>query len=95
MSISIEEVERIAKLSRLSLGDDEKQKFSKELSSILNYLDQLKEVQDKVDVKPFEDPDSVNFMRDDVAESLTPPSELIKLAPASEDGFYKVKSVLE
>ena len=95
MALSIEEVEKIAKLARLEFSDSEKQKLKHELSSILDYIDQLKEVKDKVSEKPFDDPDSVNLMRDDVAEKTIVPEELLKLAPNREGNFVKVKSVLE
>jgi Asp-tRNA(Asn)/Glu-tRNA(Gln) amidotransferase C subunit len=55
---------------------------------------QLKEVESKI-VKEQIDHDSVNLMRDDFEEELTPPAELLKLAPNREGDFYKVKSVLE
>ncbi|MBI4049320.1 MAG: Asp-tRNA(Asn)/Glu-tRNA(Gln) amidotransferase subunit GatC [Candidatus Doudnabacteria bacterium] len=98
MPISIEEVERIAKLARLSFGSEEKIKLQKELSAILDYVDQLKKVETKSAValsEGGEDPDSINLMRDDFASSVLPPEELLKIAPDTESGFYKVKSVLE
>jgi aspartyl-tRNA(Asn)/glutamyl-tRNA(Gln) amidotransferase subunit C len=94
MAISPDEVNRIAKLARLSFSDDEKQKLQHELSAILEYVDQLKEVGDKVPAESH-DPESLNLMRDDVAEESIPPEEFLKQAPAREGKFVKVKSVLE
>jgi len=94
MAISLDEVNRIAKLARLSFTDDEKQKLQHELSSILDYVDQLKEVQGKVTAEVY-DPDSLNLMRDDVAIETTPPEEFLIQAPSREGNFIKVKSVLE
>ena len=42
--ISKEEVKHIAKLARLGLSEKETEKFQKELSSILDYIEKLKEV---------------------------------------------------
>lgn len=95
MSISKEEVERIAKLARLKFSDFEKEKLQSELSSILEYVDQLKTVKNKVEIRHFEDSDSLNLMRDDVAEPKAKPEEFISQAPDSEDGHVKVKSVLD
>ena len=95
MAINIEEVDRIARLARLKLDGGDKSKMQQELSAILDYIDKLKEVQEKVKIKPYEDESAVNLMRDDVAESSTPPEELLKLAPDRENDFVKVKSVLE
>jgi len=51
MSITIEEIEHIAELSRLELSAEEKVKFGAQLDSILNYVDQLNEV-NTVGVEP-------------------------------------------
>lgn len=95
MAITLAEVDRIAKLARLSFSEEEKVKLQKELSAILDYVDQLKTVEAKVEERPYDDPESVNRMRDDFAQNLTSPDELLKIAPEVESGYYKVKSVLE
>lgn len=94
MSISLEEVNRIAKLARLSFSEPEKQKLQQELSAILEYVDQLKELEDKV-VSESHDPEALNLVRDDVVEMRESPEEFLKQAPAREGNFIKVKSVLE
>ena len=94
MSISPEEVNRIAKLARLSFKEEEKQKLQTELSAILDYVDQLKEIESKVAAEIYDD-QAVNLMRDDVAEESVDPQEILKQAPSRQDNFVKVKSVLE
>ncbi|HEX9502768.1 MAG TPA: Asp-tRNA(Asn)/Glu-tRNA(Gln) amidotransferase subunit GatC [Patescibacteria group bacterium] len=94
MAISLDEVNRIAKLARLSFSDEEKQKLQHELSEILNYVDQLKAVGDKVETETY-DADALNLMRDDVAEEMTDPEIFLAQAPAREGKFIKVKSILE
>jgi aspartyl-tRNA(Asn)/glutamyl-tRNA(Gln) amidotransferase subunit C len=94
MPITIDEVDRIAKLARLKFEATEKQKLEKELSDILNYVDQLKQIEGKssdLDV----DPDSLNIMRDDVVEVVQAPEEFLSQAPAREGKYLKVKSILE
>ncbi|MBI2607279.1 MAG: Asp-tRNA(Asn)/Glu-tRNA(Gln) amidotransferase subunit GatC [Candidatus Doudnabacteria bacterium] len=95
MSISKEEVERIAKLARLEFSDAEKEKLQKELSSILGYVDKLKEVQEEVKIRHFEDEEALNLMREDVAEPNANPEEFIAQAPEREGNYVKVRSVLE
>ncbi|MBI2356237.1 MAG: Asp-tRNA(Asn)/Glu-tRNA(Gln) amidotransferase subunit GatC [Candidatus Doudnabacteria bacterium] len=96
MAISLDEVNRIAKLARLRFTDEEKIKLQQELSAILDYVGQLKKVETKtVEEKLFEDLDSVNRMRDDFAEVQAEPAELLNLAPDREGDFFKVRSVLE
>jgi aspartyl-tRNA(Asn)/glutamyl-tRNA(Gln) amidotransferase subunit C len=49
--LSIKDVEHIARLSRLELTQAEKEKFSKQLSSVIGYVEELNEVETKnVDV---------------------------------------------
>lgn len=52
MSLNQEQVKHIAKLARLSLTDAEIEKYSTELSQILNYVEQLQELDTK-DVEPM------------------------------------------
>lgn len=94
MSITLEEVERISKLARINFNDEEKIKLQKELSNILDYVDQIKQLK-LADFEEQLDPEAVNLMRDDFAQEQTPPAQLLKLAPNLEDNFYKVKSVLD
>ncbi|MBX4191511.1 MAG: Asp-tRNA(Asn)/Glu-tRNA(Gln) amidotransferase subunit GatC [Candidatus Doudnabacteria bacterium] len=94
MSISTEEVNRIAKLARLSFDDEQKQKLQHELSAILEYVDQLKQVGDKVSTEVY-DEETMNLMREDVVEERTSPEEFLKQSPAREGNFVKVKSILE
>ncbi len=95
MSISIEEVDRIAKLSRLKFSDEEKQKLQSEMSDILGYVDQLKKIEGKVPNVDLSNLDGINLMRDDVVEITSEAEEFLKQAPAREGDFVKVKSVLE
>ena len=94
MSLSIEEVGKIAKLARLNFTAEEKQKLQKELSEILNYVDQLKSIEGKAEASPA-DPEALNLMRDDVAVPNENPEEFLSQAAAREGNFVKVKSILE
>ncbi|MFH0851377.1 MAG: Asp-tRNA(Asn)/Glu-tRNA(Gln) amidotransferase subunit GatC [Candidatus Peregrinibacteria bacterium] len=47
MSLSPAQVRHIAKLTRLTLSDKEVEKFSRELTQILDYIEKLKEVDTK------------------------------------------------
>ncbi len=94
MAIDLTEVNRIAKLARLSFSESEKQKLQQELSSILDYVDQLKEVHEKADGGEVYDPISINLTREDITEPAEP-EEFLKQAPARQGNFIKVKSILD
>ena len=86
MALTLKEVEHIAKLARLGLAGGEKGVLKKELSSILNYVSKLQEV----DVKKIEPTSQVtglvNTMREDKVEEF---DEKIF------DGQLKVKKVFD
>ena len=100
--ISKEQVKHIAKLARIGLTETEIRKFQKELSSILDYFDALKEV-DVLKVEPtfysverfFKK--GLKMMRED--ENKTQPIKTVKklreAAPDREKGYIKVESVFK
>lgn len=94
--ISRQEVQRIAKLARLGLAEKEVEKYQKELSSILDYIEKLKEV----DISGVE-PTSHSILLENVIrkdENQKPEvksQKLIKLAPQTKSGYLKVKSILK
>ena len=95
--ISKEEVKHIAKLARLGLTEKEIEKFQKELSSILDYMEKLKEV-DVSKIEPTSHPLEVeNVMREDKEkEKLKMKSKkLLELAPETKEGYVKVKSIIK
>lgn len=94
MVISIEEVDRIAKLAKLKFDIDTKLKLQQELSNILDYVGQLKEVAPAA-LEAEENLEGVNLMRDDFDEQTTPPQDLLVAAPDREGDFIKVQSILD
>ncbi|MBI3290955.1 Asp-tRNA(Asn)/Glu-tRNA(Gln) amidotransferase subunit GatC [Candidatus Falkowbacteria bacterium] len=95
MSISKEEVEKIALLARLGLSEEEKVKFTTQLSSILDYVKQLGQV-DTEGVEPSAQVTGLeNVTREDEAEESNEEirEKLIKAAPETENGLIKARSV--
>jgi len=97
MALSKKDVEHIALLARLGLTEAEKEKFAQQLSSILEYVEQLKEVNTD-GVEPTAQVTGLeNVMRADEM-AVRPKAEmekLIKMAPESEDNLIKTRSVFE
>lgn len=97
--ISKEEVKRIAKLARLELSEKESEKMQKELSSILDYFNMLKNItaqkvkKASLSGKPKELKE--NAARKDVAiqQSSSLAGDLVNAAPDKKDGYIKVKNV--
>ena len=96
-NISKEKVEHIAKLARIELTEQEKEKFSKELSSILDYVAQLNKVDTK-NVKPIIQVAGLeNVMREDEKrkEKKEEKDRLLKEAPQKKGDYIKVPKILE
>ena len=88
------DVEKMARLSRLNLTDKEKEKFTKQFSDILGYVEELSEIDDK-SVEPIDHiTGKSNVMREDKITCKSKRDKMLKNAPDKEDGFIKVKAIL-
>ena len=89
-----EEVLKIAKLARIALTEEEVERFQKQLSTVLEYVEELKQV----NVEGLEEVSQVtglvNVQRDDRPVAATNQQEILSQAPEIKDGFYKVKAIL-
>ena len=93
------EVDHIAQLARIKLTDKEKDKFKNELSSILDFVKKLNEL-DTENIEPiYQTTGIINALRPDehckdfeMDEKLN--KNLIDQAPSRQDRFVKVRSVL-
>lgn len=94
MAVTREEVKRIAKLAKLSLTEDEEINLQKEMSSILDYVDKLNEI-DTNDVEPLSHPITVeNVFREDKIEKSISREDALKNAPDATEEFFKVPKVI-
>lgn len=92
--ISKNEVQHIAELARIGLTDEELEKYSQDLSGILDWIDQLKEV-DISGVEPTKHITGVkNISRQDEAREFDNKDGIKKIFPEEKSGFNKVKAVL-
>jgi aspartyl-tRNA(Asn)/glutamyl-tRNA(Gln) amidotransferase subunit C len=101
MSINPEQARWVATLARLELSDGELAGISGQLSAILDFVDQLKQVPTD-GVEPLAHPlDLHNVFRDDEPQPSLPVAEALANAPAKRDdpvtggGFFIVPPVLE
>lgn len=95
MKISNEEVKHIAKLAKLSLSEEEVEKYAKELGQIAEFVEKLNEVDIK-DVKPTAHiVDKKNVFRKDEMCAKYTREEILKNAPSKEAGCISVPKVVE
>lgn len=93
-SIDLQLVRHIGKLSRIELSEQQVETFSRQLASILDYFDKLKEL-DTATVEPMAHAVEIHnvFADDAVQPSLTPEAALAN-APQRDGNFFKVPKVI-
>ena len=95
MSVDLDTVKRVAHLARIALGEDDAQRMTGELNTILGFVEQL----DEVDVAGVEPMTSVTPMkmrtREDVVTDGNKAEDIVANAPATEDDFFLVPKVVE
>lgn len=94
--LSREDVLKLARLARLELSEQEIAQFQAEISTILDYVEQLQAI-DLDGIEPtYQVTGLTNVMRPDVVKPYAASAEaLLTNVPATEAGHIKVKRVLE
>lgn len=89
------DVEHIALLARLSLTEEERERFGSQLSSILSYVGKLNEI-DTSGIEPASHAlEMKNIMREDELRSSLPVEDALMNAPDRAGNFYRVPKIIE
>ena len=89
------DIDYTAKLARINLTSEEKEKFSSQLDSIIGYVEKLEEL-DTSDVEPTAHPHPVfNVWQEDGVKSQLPVEEALKNAPAQRNNMIVVPKVVD
>lgn len=95
MSLTLSDVEKIARLSRLSLSDAEKQQSLQELNDIFAMVEKMQAV-DTEAIEPMAQPHEVALrLRDDVVTETDHAAEYQAVAPEVRNRLYIVPQVIE
>ncbi len=97
MKITKKDVEHVARLARLALSEEEKERYTAQLEGILEYIDKLNKA-DTANVPPTSHVlPMANVWREDQVEPkrLGSQQDILKNAPEAEGPFFKVKKVIE
>ncbi len=95
MKLSREEVLHIARLARLGLTETDVDRFSEQLSNILENFEILQQV-DTSGIPPTTQSISLqNVMRDDEIAPSLPPGDILANAPRKEGDCFRVRAILE
>lgn len=94
MKITVEEVLHVAHLARLNLNDDELEKMTGQLDTILSYVDKLSEL-DTTGIEPTTHAhNSVNAFREDGVITSLPREESLANAPDENGEMFKVPRII-
>ena len=94
MAISIQDVEHVATLAKLSFTGEEMRKLASELNEILHYMEQLNSL-DTENVEPLSHVIELgNVFRDDALRPGLDCEEALKNAPAKTGKFFSVPRVI-
>tara|TARA_B100001027_G_scaffold90844_1_gene62382 strand:- start:735 stop:1022 length:288 start_codon:yes stop_codon:yes gene_type:complete len=86
---------KLGKLSKIKIDDNKLSSLSKDLGSILNFIDRLQSL-DTEEVDPTSNSlDQSLVMRDDIAIDKNSANEILENAPEKELDFFSVPKVIE
>ncbi len=94
MAISLQDVEYVAKLARLEIPAEAKADYGEKLNAILDYMQQLQEldttgVPPTTHVLPLE-----NVFREDIVRPCLDREKALANAPDREDGYFRVPKII-
>lgn len=95
MSVDHATVKRVARLARIKVKDEDVPRLAGELNTILNFVEQLNEV-DVAGVEPMTSVVAMDMrMRKDEVTDGHYPKDVVKNAPSTDDDFFAVPKVVE
>lgn len=95
MTISLDDVKRVAKLARIEISEDDAQQALAHLSGIFDLIEQMQAV-DTLGVLPMShSQDMIQRFREDIVTELDQHTLFQSIAPQVEAGFYLVPKVIE
>lgn len=95
MSLTKDQVKKVAKLANLPLTSEEEEKYSEQLSKILDYIEQLNQVDTKNVEPTFNVTGLDSVMREDESQTGFSQEEALSNAPKKEKGVFVTKGVFK
>ena len=95
MTLKTEDVKNIAHLARLEISDEDIDDYARDLSRILDLVEQMNQV-DTEGVLPMAHPmDAAQRLRPDVVTETNQREKFQAIAPDVENGLFRVPKVIE
>jgi aspartyl-tRNA(Asn)/glutamyl-tRNA(Gln) amidotransferase subunit C len=91
--VTVDVVEHVARLARLSLTPEEKERFARELQEILSYAETIQAL-DTESVEPMSHAAATGALRDDDPRPGLDRERVLAEAPDAEAGLFRVPRVI-
>lgn len=95
MKLTSDQVKKVAKLANLPLTSEEEEKYAEQLSKILDYFEQLKQVDTANVESTFNVTGLSNVIREDETAQSFSQEEALSNAPKKKDSMFETKGVFE
>jgi aspartyl-tRNA(Asn)/glutamyl-tRNA(Gln) amidotransferase subunit C len=95
MKLTHEELRHVADLARLGLRDEELEALASELSSILEYIDQMEQLDTSAIPPTAQVGELVDVMRDDEVGPSLDVEDALRNAPARDGTYFLVRAMQE
>lgn len=95
MKLTAQQVKKVAKLANLPLTEEEEVKFSEQLSVILEYIQELQQVNTDGVEPTYNVSGNTNITREDKAGNSLTQEDSTRNAKNKRDGFFITKGVFE
>ncbi|NLC16361.1 MAG: Asp-tRNA(Asn)/Glu-tRNA(Gln) amidotransferase subunit GatC [Clostridiales bacterium] len=95
MTITLEEIKKISKLSRIEFDDQELKEIQDEFNAIINAIDRLNELNTEGIVPTYSAPLDVEELREDIIKPSWDREKILQNAPEHEDGAFKAPTIVE
>jgi aspartyl-tRNA(Asn)/glutamyl-tRNA(Gln) amidotransferase subunit C len=94
MSVTLQDVDKIARLARLEFHDAEKETITHQMNDILKHIEKLNELDTSM-VEPLSHVIELsNVFRDDVVKPSLAPEDALRNAPSTAETFFTVPKVI-
>ncbi len=89
------DIDKVVRLARLELSDEDKETFGKQLEQILTYMEQLNRL-DTAGVEPTSHAIPLyNAFREDEPRPSVAQEEVLGIGPDQDDGHFRVAKIME
>ena len=93
--ITEDQVKKVAELARLKLDNNEVKHHAKQIEKILDYINQLQKIDTNGVPSTTRAIEVINVLRSDANNKFENRDELLNLAPARENDFFKVPKIIK